>query len=220
MRTLRSSEHVAKREPAGSKLRHQTVLSWPTRVSLHDQSSPSGPQILIVSSYEQEKRTSWAGCHRTILTSWLCDCSTATHSYSKPRSVSWIHTDLSLLQVAKYEPDGLKAAAFTSFSWPVTRPTHSKVMPPSSSLASCQSEVVASKEATASTSPEGFHESDRSVLLCRSEVSTSQSKAQSPSAPAVPVRWPHTRMVRSAPQEASCGDFAQGRQTTHHSRSL
>eukprot|EP00441_Pelagodinium_beii_P005195 CAMPEP_0197690746 /NCGR_PEP_ID=MMETSP1338-20131121/108772_1 /TAXON_ID=43686 ORGANISM="Pelagodinium beii, Strain RCC1491" /NCGR_SAMPLE_ID=MMETSP1338 /ASSEMBLY_ACC=CAM_ASM_000754 /LENGTH=126 /DNA_ID=CAMNT_0043273223 /DNA_START=132 /DNA_END=512 /DNA_ORIENTATION=+ len=45
-----SSEQVTKREPAASKLIAQTVLSWPSSVSLQHQSSPSGPQTFTVSS--------------------------------------------------------------------------------------------------------------------------------------------------------------------------
>eukprot|EP00437_Effrenium_voratum_P015141 CAMPEP_0181451408 /NCGR_PEP_ID=MMETSP1110-20121109/28677_1 /TAXON_ID=174948 /ORGANISM="Symbiodinium sp., Strain CCMP421" /LENGTH=153 /DNA_ID=CAMNT_0023575661 /DNA_START=239 /DNA_END=700 /DNA_ORIENTATION=+ len=50
IRKLPSSEQDAKCDPVLSKLMDQTVLPWPSMVSLQHQSSPSGPQTLIVSS--------------------------------------------------------------------------------------------------------------------------------------------------------------------------
>ena len=78
-------------------------------------------------------------------------------------SPSHIHTLLSRLQLERKLPDGDQATAFTSFSWPSSVATHSKL---SSSLRQIQ--IVASKLPEAKYRPHGDQATLRIVRLCPS----------------------------------------------------
>jgi hypothetical protein len=83
-----------------------------------------------------------------------CDCSTAAHEYSSSSlSTSHTQTDLSLLHVDRYLPDGAHATLFTSFSCPSSVAVHSK----EPSLLS-QTDTVPSNEA------EAYKRSDLTVM--------------------------------------------------------
>lgn len=158
-------------EPSNAKL--QTVEACASaKCSTHCQSSSSSAHTRIAQSYDAENKIGACGCQATYFTSCVCSCLMAMHSYSSPKKSprAQIQIDLSREQVASrcsLSGTWLQAAHFTSLSCPSSTLTIDALMgaAASASKSTVNTDVVASKEASARYFPSSLQSAFRIVRL-------------------------------------------------------